>query len=177
MAQAMQAPTPTAQSSVFVGCSGVAPIVLVVGGSVQPSAVIPTIPVDVLSCQETKEAFQEVSSAFKEIPTKHGQIQGGLQVLVSTMKALKQAQQGEMESSAQVQEKLCHSGFVASDLEARLGTTSVAQKQSKVTIERAQTANEKPLRETQMLQVAHQATATKLKDEVAKIGIRIQEQS
>ena len=37
--------------------------------------------------------------------------------------------------------------------------------------------SEKAMRETQMLQIAQQATATELKDEVAKIGIRIQEQS
>ena len=33
------------------------------------------------------------------------------------------------------------------------------------------------MRETQMLQLMQQATATELKEEVAKIGIRIQEQS
>ena len=103
MAQAMRALTPTAQLSVFVGRSGVAPTIPVARGTVQPSAVAPTIPVDVLSHQETKEAFQEVSSAFKDMSKKHGQIQGGLQVLASTVEALKQAQQGEPESSAQLQ--------------------------------------------------------------------------
>ena len=33
------------------------------------------------------------------------------------------------------------------------------------------------MRETQMLQLKQQAIATELKDEVAKIGLRIQEQS
>ena len=64
MAQEMQQPTPTAQSSVFAGCSGVAPAVPVAVGSVQPSAVATTVPVDAPSGQETKGAFQEVSSAF-----------------------------------------------------------------------------------------------------------------
>ena len=49
MAQAMQVQAPTAQSSVFAGGSGVAPTILVAGGSVQSSAVAPTIPVDVPS--------------------------------------------------------------------------------------------------------------------------------
>ena len=89
MAHEMHQPTPTAQSSVFAGRSGVAPTVPVAAGSVQPSAVATTIPVDVPSCQETKEAFQEVSSAFQEMSTKHGQIQGSLQVLASTVEALK----------------------------------------------------------------------------------------
>ena len=57
MAQEMQQPTPTAQSSVFAGRSGVAPTVPIAAGSVQPSAVAPMVPVDVPSCQETKEAF------------------------------------------------------------------------------------------------------------------------
>ena len=95
----MQQPVPTEQSSVFVGCSGVAPTILVAEGSVQPSVVAPTVPVDVLSCQETKEAFQEASSAFQDMSAKHGQIQGSLQVLASMVEAMKQAQQGEVASS------------------------------------------------------------------------------
>ena len=37
--------------------------------------------------------------------------------------------------------------------------------------------SEKAMRELQMLQLTQQTTATKLKSEVAKIGLRIQEQS
>ena len=61
----------------------------VVEGSVQPSAIAPMVPVDVPSRQETKEAFQEMSLAFQEMSAKHGQIQGSLQVLASTVEALK----------------------------------------------------------------------------------------
>ena len=71
--------------------------------------------------RRTKEAFQEVSSAFQEMSTKHGQIQGSLQVLASTVEALKQAQQGEVASSVQVQETLRRTASVASDLEAKTG--------------------------------------------------------
>ena len=66
---------------------------------------------------------------------------------------------------------------MASDLEAKLGATSVAQEQSRVTAKRVQILSEKAMRETQMLQLKQQATAAELKDEVAKIGLRIQEQS
>ena len=82
-----------------------------------------------------------------------------------------------MASSVQVQETLCKIASVASDLEAKLGATSVAQEQSRVTAERAQMTSEKAMRELQMLQLTQQATAAKLKEEVAKIGRRIQEQS
>ena len=162
----MQQPISTEQSSVFARRSGVAPIVPIAAGTVQPSAVAPTIPVDVPSCQETKEAFQEVSTAFQDMSTKHGQIQGSLQVLASTVKALKQAQQGEVASSVQVQETLRRIASVASDLEAKLSATSVAQEQSWVTAERAQILSEKAMRETQMLQLMQQATAAELKEEV-----------
>ena len=57
MAQAMQTPALTMQSSVFARHSGVVPMVPVGEGSVQPSTIAPTIPVDVPSRQETKEAF------------------------------------------------------------------------------------------------------------------------
>ena len=66
---------------------------------------------------------------------------------------------------------------MASDLEAKLGATSVAQEQSRVIAERAQMLSKKAMSETQMLQLTQQAVAAELKDEVAKIGLRIQEQS
>ena len=59
---------------------------------------------------------------------------------------------------------------MASDLKAKLGATSVAQEQSRVTTERAQMLSEKTMRETQMLQLTQQATTAELKEEVAKIG-------
>ena len=96
-----------------------------------------------------------------------------MQVLASTVEALKQAQQGEVASSVQVQETLRRIASVASDLEAKLGATSVAQEQLRVTAERAQIMSEKAMRELQMLQLTQQATAGELKDEVAKIGLRI----
>ena len=66
---------------------------------------------------------------------------------------------------------------MASDLEVRLGATFAAQEQFCMIAEQAQIVSEKAMRETQMLQVAQQATAVELKNKVAKIGIRIQEQS
>ena len=106
------------QSSVFAGTSGIVPIVPIVGVLPSFGTVAPTIPVDVPSRQETKEAFEEVSSAFKGMTEKHGQMQGDLQTLASTVAALKEAQQGEAESSAQVQDTLRRTASVASDLEA-----------------------------------------------------------
>ena len=80
-----------------------------------------------------------------------------------------------MESSTPVQETLRKIASVASDLKVRLGATSATQDQSRVIAERAQIVIEKAMRETQMLQIAQQATTVELKDEVTKIGLRIQE--
>ena len=63
------------------------------------------------------------------------------------VEAVKQAQQGEVASSTQAQETLHRTASVASDLEAKLGATSVAQEQSRVTTERAQIMSEKAMRE------------------------------
>ena len=153
------------------------PTVLVVGGQPSFGIVAPTTPVDVLSRQETKETFDEVSSAFKGMTKKHGHIQRDLQTLGSTVEALKQAQQREAESSAQVQATLQRIASVASDLEARLGMASVVQEQSRITAEQAQRMSQKAIEETQSLQLAQQKTATELKDEVMKIGFKIQEQA
>ena len=79
---------------------------------------------------------------------KHGQMQCDLQTLASTVAALKQAQQGEAESSAQVQDIVCRTASVASDLEARLGAASVVQEQSCMTAEQAQRMNQQVIAET-----------------------------
>ena len=66
---------------------------------------------------------------------------------------------------------------MASDLEARLGAASVVQEQPRMTTEQAQRMSQQALEETQSLQVAQQKTATELREEVMKIGFKIQEQA
>ena len=46
------------------------------------------VPVEVPMLEETKAAFGEVSSAFQDMLAKHGQIQGNLQILASTVATL-----------------------------------------------------------------------------------------
>ena len=98
--------TPIVQSSVFAHPSAFAPTIPLTGGSEQIGFVAPTIPLDVPTRQETKKAFEEVSSAFQDMSVQHGQIKGGLQVLASMVEALRQAKQGEMETTSQGQETL-----------------------------------------------------------------------
>ena len=80
---------PTVQSSVFAHPSAFATTVPVAGGSGQARPVAPTIPLDVPTRQETKKAFDEVSSAFQDMSAQHGQIKRGLQVLASAVEALR----------------------------------------------------------------------------------------
>ena len=65
---------PTVQSSVFAHPSAFATTVPVAGGSGQTGSVAPTIPLDVPTRQETKKAFEEVSSAFQDMFAQHGKI-------------------------------------------------------------------------------------------------------
>ena len=76
-----------------------------------------------------------------------------------------------MESSARVQEKLCRTASVAIELEARLGTASMAQEQSRVIAERAQVISQQAMQETKALHVVQQVMATKIKEGVAQIGL------
>ena len=82
-----------------------------------------------------------------------------------------------MESSAQVQATLQCTTSVASDLETRLGVATVVQEQSRITAEQTQRLSQQAIEETQSLQIAQQKTAAELKDEVMKIGFKIQEQA
>ena len=94
---------PTLQSSVVGMPSAFATTVPVVSGSEPSGSVTPTVPVGVPTLEETKAAFGEVSSAFQDMSARHGQIQGNLQSLATTVAALSQAKREEQEASLQVQ--------------------------------------------------------------------------
>ena len=98
----------------------------VASGSGQPGSVAPTIPVEVPTLEDTKAAFQEVSSTFRDMSVQHGQIQGNLQELASTVQALRQSKQEEQQTSVQVQETLKRIASVASELEMRIGVKNLS---------------------------------------------------
>ena len=168
---------PTMQSSIVGTPSAFASTIPITGGSEHIGTVSTTIPVGVPTLEETKAAFGEVSSAFQDISAKHGQIQGNLQTLASTVAALSQAKREEQEASSQVQETLKRTASVASELEMRLGEQSVIQEQSRITAERAQTLGEQAIRETRQLQIRHQSTAQELKQSMTAMESKLQEQT
>ena len=57
-------------------------------GSGQTGNVAPTIPVEVPTLEDTKAAFHKVSLTFQDMSAQHGQIQGNMQALASTVQAL-----------------------------------------------------------------------------------------
>ena len=127
--------------------------------------------------EEMKAAFGEVSSEFQDMLAKHGQIQGNLQSLGTTVATLSQAKREEQEASSQVQQTLQRTALVASELEMRLGEQSVIQEQFRITVECAQTLGEQAIRETRQLQIRHQSTAQELKQFVMAMESKLQEQS
>ena len=50
---------------------------VLVKGQSTPSTIAQTIPLDAAMCEETKEEFTEVSSAFQDMSVKQEQIQEG----------------------------------------------------------------------------------------------------
>ena len=170
---------PIVQSSVFAQPSAFAPTIPVAAasGSGQTGNVAPTIPVEVPTLEDTKATFQEVSLTFRDMSVQHGQIQGNLQELASTVQALRQAKQEEQQTSVQVQETLKCTASVASELEMRIGEQFGMQEQSRMTAEKAQQIGEQALQETRRLQVTQQLAAAELKRSVMEIGLKIQEQA
>ena len=80
---------PIVQSSVFTHPSAFATTIPVARGSGQIGSIAPTILLDMPTRQETKKAFEEVSSASQDMSAQHRQIKGGLQLLVSTVEVLR----------------------------------------------------------------------------------------
>ena len=120
---------PIVRSSVFALPSAFATTVpmAATSGSEQPSNIASTVPVEVPTLKDTRAAFQEVSLTFRDMSAHHGQIQGNLQNLASTVHALRQAKQEEQETSVQRQETLKRTTSMASELEMRLGAQSAMQ--------------------------------------------------
>ena len=91
---------PTMQSSIVGTPSALATTVPVGSGNEPSGSIAPMVPIGVPTLEQTKAAFGEVSSAFQDMSAKHGQIQGNLQSLATTVAALSQAKKEEQEASS-----------------------------------------------------------------------------
>ena len=90
--------------------------------------VSPTKPVDAPSRAETKQAFDEVSSALRTVSSKHEEVHADMQGLASGVEELRRARAGDVETIAQVQATLQRTLSASSSLEMRLGPVSLLRR-------------------------------------------------
>ena len=62
----------------------------------------PTIVVDAPSCEETKQAFAEVSSALQQASSAHEEVRIGMQSLAIGIEELRRTRAGDVETTAQL---------------------------------------------------------------------------
>ena len=104
------------QQSVVVGPSGGRAATTV---PVQSTEVIAaaTVPVDAPTRVETKQAFEEVSSALRDVSSQHDEVRSGMQQLASGVEALHRARASDVETTAQVQATLQRTLSASSSIE------------------------------------------------------------
>ena len=92
----------------------------------------PTMPVDAPSRAETKQAFDEVSSALRTVSSKHEEVRADMQGLASGVEELWRARAGDVETIAQVQATLQRTLSASSSLEMRVGQTEEQQARARI---------------------------------------------
>ena len=104
----------TQQSGIARPSGSVAPTVPVQSTEVIAAA---TIPVDAPSRAETRQAFDEVSSALHSVSSAHEEVKAGMQNLASGVEELHRARAGDVETTAQIQRTLQRTLSASGDLE------------------------------------------------------------
>ena len=131
------------QQSGVVGPSGsVEPTIPVQSTEVIATA---TVPIDAPSREETRQAFDEVSSALHSVLSAHEEVKAGMQTLASGVESLHRAQAGDMETTAQIQRTLQRTLSASGDLEQRVGQGEQTQAQARAAAEEARQASERAL--------------------------------
>ena len=97
----------------------------------------PTVPVNTPSRVETKQAFDEVSSALRTVSSKHKEVRADMQGLASGVEELRRARASDVETIAQVQATLQRTLFASSSLEMRLGQTEEQQTRARICRQRS----------------------------------------
>ena len=133
-------------------------------GTVQSTEVVgaPTVPVDVPTREETKQAFAEVSSALRDVSTQHDEVQAGMQSLASGVETLRRARAADLETSAQVQATLQRTLSTSSSLEARMEQAELSQAQAKSAAAEAHLASQRALQQAARLEEEQAKTASQL---------------
>ena len=122
----------------------------------------PTVRVDSPSRAETKQAFDEVSSALQSVSSQHEAVRAQMQGLALGMEQMRQERAGTMETTAQVQATLQRTLSTSSLLEARVGQTEEQQRQARAAAEEAKRASERALAQAALLQEEQSKSAQQL---------------
>ena len=148
------------QQSGVVGPSGsVAPTVPVQSTEVHAAA---TVPIDAPSREETRQAFDEVSSALHSVSSAHEEVKPGMQTLASGVEQLHRARAGDVETTAQIQRTLQRTLSTSGDLEQRVGQAEQTQAQARAAAEEARQASERALQRAAQLQMEQEKTSQQM---------------
>ena len=131
----------------------------------------PTMPVNAPSRVETKQAFDEVSSALQTVSSKHEKVCADMQGLASGVEELWRARVGDVETTAQVQATLQRTLSTLSSLEMRLGHTEEQEVCARAAAEEAKRASEQALSQAAILR-AEQEKSTRIRstEELLELG-------
>ena len=162
------------QQSDVVGPSGsVAPTIPVQSTQVLAAT---TIPVDTPSREETRQAFDEVSSALHSVSSAHEEVKAGMQTLASGVEQLHRARAGDVETTAQIQRTLQRTLSASGDLEQRVGQAEQTQAQARAAAEEARQASERALQRAAQLQIEQEKTSQQVTQTLVSQAERTQKQ-
>ena len=149
----------TQQSSVVGPSGSVAPTIPLQSTEVIAAA---TVPIDASSRAETRQAFDEVSSALHSVSSAHEEVKAGMQTLASAVEQLHCARAGDVETTAQIQRTLQRTLSASGDLETRVGQAEQTQAQARAAAEEACQASERALQRAAQLQREQEMTSQQM---------------
>ena len=135
-----------------------------------------TIPVDAPSRAETRQAFDEVSSALHSVSSAHEEVKAGMQTLASGVEELHRARAGDVETTAQIQRTLQRTLSASGDLEMRVGQAEQSQAQARAAAEEARMASERALQRAAQLQMEQEKTSQQVTQTLVSQAERTQKQ-
>ena len=163
----------TQQSGVASPSGSAAPTVPVQSTEVITAA---TTPVDAPSREETRQAFDEVSSALHSVSSAHEEVKARMQTLASGVEQLHCARAGDVETTAQIQRTLQRTLSASGDLEMRVSQAKQSQAQARAAADEARMASESALQRAAQLQMEQEKTSQQVTQTLVSQAERTQKQ-
>ena len=131
---------------------------------------------DAPSRAETRQTFDEVSSALHSVLSAHEEVKAGMQTLASGVESLHHARAGDMETTTQIQRTLQRTLSALGDLEQRVGQAKQTQAQARAAAEEARQASERALQRAAQLQMEQEKTSQQVTQTLVSQAERTQKQ-